>query len=252
MSESYEIKPIKYELPRGNVQDLIPPDAYGSKSGAVAIPLAAIEIEIDGAYKLADNHTGPVVDNTITIAHTHANKAALDEIPNGLASQVSNNTSALQGVSAALQDHESRIDALEAGGGGGGANPVESTYAVFTDATTQRPVGLVWLTDTNQLVLSHDSSPSGAFTIIYPDAGGSVSLVKWVQKVVGDGTISTFSLTKGKAMYIQGIRIRHTDDSISILWQEDDYSLLEAENAVTFNVIPANGDIIGIEYVGRV
>lgn len=80
--------------------------------------------------------------------------------------------------------------------------------------------------------------------------GGSINLTKWVQKETGDGSRTNWSLTKGTAMYIQGVRIKHTDNSISILWQEDDY-VLETDNSITLATALPDQDVVGIEYVGR-
>ncbi len=77
------------------------------------------------------------------------------------------------------------------------------------------------------------------------------SLTKWVQKETGDGSKTNFPLIKGTAMFVQGVRVKHTDDSISILWQEDDYTL-ESDNSITLTNALGNGDVAGFEYVGRV
>ncbi len=86
-------------------------------------------------------------------------------------------------------------------------------------------------------------------TLEKPSSEG-FKLTKWVQKETGDGIKTNFPLTKGTAMFVQGVRIKHTDDSISILWQEDDY-VLESDNSITLTTALGNGDVVGFEYVGR-
>ncbi len=83
------------------------------------------------------------------------------------------------------------------------------------------------------------------------ESSAQLALTKWVQKITDtDGSKITWPLTQGTAMYIQGVRSRHEDGSISIFWQGDDYTL-NSDNTITFSVAPASGDTVGLEYVGR-
>ncbi len=83
-------------------------------------------------------------------------------------------------------------------------------------------------------------------------ATGTLSLTKWVQKITdADGSQTTWPLTEGVAMYIQGVRAKHQDGTASIFWQDDDYTFDQTAQTITFTIAPASGDTVGLEYVGR-